>query len=311
MLCSVVINNYNYEQYLAEAIESVLDQTCRDIQIIIVDDGSTDRSVAIAERYTDRNVILVPKENGGQLSCFNTALPYLEGEYVFFLDSDDFYDREYLEKAVAYFRKNEICDFLFSRPRFVDKDGKNMGKKTGKHRSKGHYGYSAVITYSEKLWIGAPTSCISMKRELLEKILPLPYEDEWVIRADDCLIWAASLKGGYKCHLNTSMVNYRIHGQNYFQNREIPPHKKYLRELAINRLFAFLARDMETSSLPELLRYEFAALPELTFKDLTVYLKGIRNSTLAWTKKLRQTRKVICHYVMNRSSKRPSPSEWS
>ncbi len=304
MLCSVVINNYNYERYLAEAIESVLGQTYRDIQLIIVDDGSTDGSVAVAERYLADNVVLVTKENGGQLSCFNTALPYIEGELVFFLDSDDFYEKEYIEKTVQYYIANPICDFIFCKPCFVDNHGKQMSH-TYRSRPKEHYGYTSVITYIEELWIGSPTSCISMRRELLGKILPIPYEDDWMIRADDCLIWGASIRSGYKCHIRTPFVNYRIHGENYLQGRRIPPHKEYLRELSKNRLFKFLARDMIVSRVPELLRFEFAALPELTLGDLNTYLKAIMDCNMPFRKKLRPARKVISHYLMNRKSKRP------
>lgn len=302
MLCTVVINNYNYEQYLAEAIESLLAQTYMDIQLVIVDDGSTDRSVAVAERYLADNVVLVTKENGGQLSCFNTALSYIEGELIFFLDSDDFYEKEYIEKTVQYSIANPICDFIFCKPCFVDNHGRQMSH-TYRSCPKEHYGYTSVITYLEELWIGAPTSCISMRRALLEKILPIPYEGEWITRADDCLIWGASIIGGYKCYIATPLVNYRIHGENYFQGNEIPPQEEYLRELAKNRLFKFLARDMVFSRVPELLRFEFAALPELTLGDLNTYLKAIRDCNMPFRKKVRPMRKMISHYFRNRKSK--------
>ncbi|MBN1333021.1 MAG: glycosyltransferase, partial [Synergistales bacterium] len=239
-----------------------------------------------------------------QLSCFNTALPYLEGDYVFFLDSDDLYDREYLSRAVEYYRHNSICDFLFCKPRLIDREANSLDqvkRKTPYYKE--HYGYTAAITWATHRWIGAATSCISMKRSLLEKILPIPYESDWITRADDCLVWGASLKGGYKCRLIEPLVNYRIHGQNYFQGREIPPHKRYLWELARNRVFQFLSEDLDTSRMAELLRYEFAALPELARGDLEHYLKAIRDSSMSLRQKLRHSRKVISHYFRNRSNK--------
>ena len=72
-LVSVVIPNYNYAQYLSDAIESVLKQTYQNIEIIVVDDGSTDNSREIASRYLDR-ITLVRKENGGVSSARNEGL---------------------------------------------------------------------------------------------------------------------------------------------------------------------------------------------------------------------------------------------
>ena len=70
--CSIVITNYNYERYLAEAIESALAQRWADIEVVVVDDGSSDGSRGVIERFGDR-VIAVFKENGGQGSAFNAG----------------------------------------------------------------------------------------------------------------------------------------------------------------------------------------------------------------------------------------------
>ena len=86
---SIVIDNYNYEQFVARAIDSALEQTVADlIEVIVVDDGSTDRSMAVIAPYADR-VRIIEKPNGGQASAYNAGFAAARGKLVLFLDADD------------------------------------------------------------------------------------------------------------------------------------------------------------------------------------------------------------------------------
>lgn len=89
---SVIIPVYNVENYLSRCLESVIQQTLLDIEIIAVDDGTKDRSVEIVKKYMalDHRIQLVQKENGGLASARNTGLAVAEGEVILFLDSDDY-----------------------------------------------------------------------------------------------------------------------------------------------------------------------------------------------------------------------------
>ena len=87
-LASIIINNYNYGVFLREAVDSALNQTYLNTEVIVVDDGSTDRSREIIASYGDQ-IIPVLKGNGGQASAFNAGFAASRGEVVFFLDSDD------------------------------------------------------------------------------------------------------------------------------------------------------------------------------------------------------------------------------
>ena len=84
-LVSIVINNYNYADFLEEAIQSSLAQTYTNIEIVLVDDGSTDRSETIANKYRHQ-LICVRKENGGQASAINFGFCVCKGEFILFLD---------------------------------------------------------------------------------------------------------------------------------------------------------------------------------------------------------------------------------
>ena len=92
MLFSVILPVYNVEKYLRQCIDSILCQTFTDYEVILVDDGSTDTSGAICDEYGNeyQNIKVVHKENGGQASARNCGLKEANGEYILFLDSDDF-----------------------------------------------------------------------------------------------------------------------------------------------------------------------------------------------------------------------------
>ncbi len=87
-LVSIVINNYNYGRYLRAAIDSSLAQTYPQVEVVVVDDGSTDDSREIIESYGKR-ILPVIKDNGGQGSAFNAGFAASRGEIVIFLDADD------------------------------------------------------------------------------------------------------------------------------------------------------------------------------------------------------------------------------
>ena len=97
---SVVIPIYNAEEYLEECLESVVGQTLRDIEIICINDGSTDNSAKICEKYAkkDKRIIFVSTENKGPGAARNTGLGFAKGEFIGFVDSDDWIDLDFYEK---------------------------------------------------------------------------------------------------------------------------------------------------------------------------------------------------------------------
>lgn len=111
---SVVIPVYNVEAYLRECVDSVLNQTMEDFEIILVDDGATDSSGRICDEYAckDARIRVIHRENGGLSAARNTGLDAASGEYVYFLDSDDYIAPDTLEKLLALAEK-ERADVVF------------------------------------------------------------------------------------------------------------------------------------------------------------------------------------------------------
>lgn len=116
---SVVVPVYNKEEYIGECIESLINQTLKDIEIIVVNDGSTDSSLAKIEKYqkTYGNIKIINQENKGLGSARNAGIREARGEYVGFVDADDFVDKAMYEELYNQaINKNSdlvICDYLF------------------------------------------------------------------------------------------------------------------------------------------------------------------------------------------------------
>lgn len=105
-LISIIVPVYKVEKYLKRCVDSILTQTYQNMEIILVDDGSPDNCGAICDRYkkTDNRVVVIHKRNGGLSDARNTAIPLAKGEYISFIDSDDWissYYVEHLYEAVA------------------------------------------------------------------------------------------------------------------------------------------------------------------------------------------------------------------
>lgn len=101
---SIIVPVYNVENYLRRCLDSLINQTFKDIEIICVNDGSTDNSREILEEYKnkDSRIIIIDKENGGLSSARNTGLKYVTAPYVAFVDSDDWVEPETFETALKY-----------------------------------------------------------------------------------------------------------------------------------------------------------------------------------------------------------------
>ena len=96
MKFSVVIPLYNKEHYIEKTIQSVLDQTCTDYEVIVVDDGSKDNSLALARKFESDRVRVIPQENQGVSVARNTGIVNANGEFICFLDADDEWRPDYL-----------------------------------------------------------------------------------------------------------------------------------------------------------------------------------------------------------------------
>jgi cellulose synthase/poly-beta-1,6-N-acetylglucosamine synthase-like glycosyltransferase len=216
-LVTVLIDNYNYEQYLARAIDSALGQTYSLIEVIVVDDGSKDNSRAVIESYGDR-IKSVFKQNGGQGSAFNAGLPEITGDFVCLLDADDVFVPQKVEKVVSLFQSMPDVDWIFHALQDVNASGEPIAA------SQDHGFFEdqvldlrGLIRQGQELPYLPPTSALCFRRSLLQQILPMP--EALRISSDNFLcLSSAFLSQGYLC--GQTLSQYRIHGKNLYAQRQ-------------------------------------------------------------------------------------------
>lgn len=130
-LVSVIIPNYNHAQFLEQRIESVLNQTYSNIEVIILDDCSTDQSLEIIEKYSKSDsrirVILNEKNSGSPFKQWKKGIDNARGELVWIAESDDHCDNNMLECLLEFFDKNSATGIAYAMSIFVDEQGNKFG----------------------------------------------------------------------------------------------------------------------------------------------------------------------------------------
>lgn len=122
-MISIVIPLYNKEKQIALALETILSQSYQDFEIVIVNDGSTDGSLAEVEKFDDSRIRLFNKENGGVSSARNRGIEEAKGELITFLDADDEWTVDYLQTQYALAQKYPMCDVFATNYIFRDTSG--------------------------------------------------------------------------------------------------------------------------------------------------------------------------------------------
>ena len=214
-LASIIVNNYNYGRFLKQAVDSALRQTYPRIEVIVVDDGSTDNSREIVATYGNR-IISVLKENGGQGSAFNAGFAASHGDIIFFLDSDDQLLPTAVEKARSLF-----CDSKVVKAHWPLWEIDASGNKTGKVIPEGGLAEGefreVVIQNGPFNHANPPTSGNAWSRRFLDCVFPIP-ERDLRIGADQYLMELAPLFGTLK-RLPEPQALYRVHGRNQFAGK--------------------------------------------------------------------------------------------
>jgi glycosyltransferase involved in cell wall biosynthesis len=124
---SVIIPVYNVEQYVAQTLESVLAQTYTNLEIIIVDDETPDRSIDICRRYADPRIQIIQQKNRGLAGARNTGIRHATGDYIALLDSDDLWLPNKIQRQVEHLESSPHVGVSFCRSAFIDDLGKPLG----------------------------------------------------------------------------------------------------------------------------------------------------------------------------------------
>ena len=214
-LVTVVINNYNYGRFLGESIHSALSQSYSRIEIIVVDDGSTDDSRAVIAGF-GKKITAVFKANEGQASAFNAGFAKSRGEIICFLDADDLFLADKVSRIVDAYKDPGI-GWCVHPLQAVNATGQPICGPLDVRYATGRYDFREQYLRGKPTFWAAPTSGLSFRRSLLARLLPMPRHIR--ITADNYLTFSfpAFAPGFY---ISECLSLQRIHGANAYTANE-------------------------------------------------------------------------------------------
>ncbi len=213
-LVSVLVTNYNYAEYIGEAIQSILLQTYTNFEVTVCDDGSTDNSCAAIESWCkkDSRVRLVRQHNQGQGAALNAAFSVSRGEVIALLDGDDIANERRLELVVKAFRQHPEAGMVTHALTMMNPQGETSGRDPEEPLDEGWLA-PALLQGPEPVF--PPTSGLALRTEVAGRVFPLPCERipgahwDWVVREGAaCLAPVAAL--------GEALGIYRLHGHSLF-----------------------------------------------------------------------------------------------
>lgn len=210
VLVSVIIPVYNQERYLPAAIDSVLAQTFRDYELIVVDDGSTDGTPAIIRSYGAR-LRSVRKPNGGCASALNRGIQEARGEWIAWLSSDDLWEPDKLRRQVEVIGERPEVGLVFTDDLRIDSEGDVVGElRTSCPRTR----LGRQLRMVRGCYINGCTTLI--RREVFEVVGLFDEEDRFALDYD---LWFRIVREVEITHIPEPLVRYRIHPGQTSSNR--------------------------------------------------------------------------------------------
>ena len=254
-LVSVIIPVYNMESYICECIESVLKQTYKNIEIIVVDDGSTDQKPAIIKVFQDR-VRIVRQINCGPASAINHGIRLAKGNYIAWLAADDVYLENFIRCQVELFLSDDTLGAVYTDFKIIDSSGQIIKIM--------HSIELPTEQFAKRILEGnfINGSTVLVRKECYDTV---GHYDENLQASCDTDMWVRLAAHGYKFgHISVPLIKYRWHPTNTSHNFRLMQkntdmvHCKGLR-LFLKHGFAFSGKEFELLSIELAKRYCFGA----------------------------------------------------
>ena len=227
MNVSAIIPTYNHERFIGEAVDSVLAQTLLPLEVIVIDDGSTDDTAEVLARYGDR-IRVIRQDNAGVAAARNAGIAAARGEYLAFLDSDDSWYPHKLELQMARFASQQDLGLVHCGAKIVDAEGRTLSTTTA--GAEGRVA-EAMLRMDREVIFPQGSSIVVPKRVAVEiggYDERLPPSEDW----DFCYRIAARYEIGY---VREVLVRYRLHGGGIHHN--IPRMERAMM-IALEKAFA-------------------------------------------------------------------------
>lgn len=219
-LVSVILPNYNYSQYLEQRIDSILNQTIQDIEVIMLDDCSTDNSLNIMEQYQkqDARIVAVVRNqtnSGSPFQQWSKGIKMAKGKYIWIAEADDYADRSFLETIIEVFSKNKNIVLAKSSSHMVDETGTLLNKDYDHWKSRG-LKPDSVCLYDQKQFAKMQymrnhiynASCVVFRRDAIKDTF---FNDLSYHFSGDWLFWTHIGTEGLTAEVNKRLNYFRFH----------------------------------------------------------------------------------------------------
>jgi glycosyltransferase involved in cell wall biosynthesis len=303
---SVLVSSYNYQDFVLDAVHSALVQSHAPFEVIVVDDGSTDNSVAVLYQTfgSDARVRIIAKSNGGQMSAWIAGATVAQGDVIALLDSDDLWKPDYLANMARIYSSNSSLDYVYCN---MEKFGASTGLmlKRSRHKVSRDLGLSILMGACIQRWQGVATSGNTIKRVLFEKILQLPSDQvkEWKTRPDDCLFYGSDILGGHKYYLAKALVLHREHANNALQEFSNSPIKNARYALRVEKMLSHyrMMAGFSTDWL-KIAKYEFRTKPQPSGSECWIYCNLALQAPMRWSTRISHAAAILAYYFQSKTN---------
>ena len=204
MNVSVIMATYNGEKYIEEQLQSIVHQLKENDELIISDDGSTDRTIEIASVFVDEKIRIVYGHHTGVADNFANALSFAKNEIVLFSDQDDIWLDDKIDKVREYFIQNKHTNLVMHNAGYIDTDG-NITPSNIFERRKSRHGFFHNVIYST--YYGC---CMGVRRDYLLSLMPVPKNVMY-----DQYFGACAEKDRVASFIEEKLINHRYHSGNF------------------------------------------------------------------------------------------------
>jgi glycosyltransferase involved in cell wall biosynthesis len=211
-LVSVIIPTYNRAHLIGETVESALAQTYKHLEILVVDDGSTDNTQEILQPYKD-HIRYFYQENRGVSAARNVGLRNAQGRYIAFLDSDDLWLHEKTERQLQFFADHPECGLIYTDyARQVEREGEVSIREHSNKSAYSGYIFPQLLLHN---FVFGGGSTVMIRRECIETV---GYFNENLRTVEDYELWLRISKRYKVGYIDEVLALYRFHGSNKSQN---------------------------------------------------------------------------------------------
>lgn len=229
---SVIVPVYNHDQFLTLRIESILNQSYQDFEIIILDDCSTDKSLSIINSYSSSKIrhIITNQQNGGStFKQWKKGIEKAKGEYIWIAESDDYCSSNFLKIAIDTFNADPLISLFYSKSEMIDKDGKFANNLdwwySDLHANKWHESHSndskmEILTYLSKKNTIVNASAVVFKNtsnilQIINEVVNYKFCGDWMfwliyLKSTDKLFYCTNTTNYFRTHTNTTRQNVNV-----------------------------------------------------------------------------------------------------